>query len=161
MLRNLEVCLKLIIEFKGQVFKIQLQGVDLLHNLTSTFWVLSFCQYNPDLICILHISLFNRLEFSHFSCKLLQATVDLKIPCKCKIDTFCWTFSFETRGRPIRQKDFANRSVMTYGLGKGFQKNPPKFWYCQFLRVLIVVGRCWIKNKKCWEVQKQTMFWKH
>lgn len=144
MLRNPEFCLKLIIEFKGQVFKIQLQGVDLLQNLTSAFWVLSFCQYNSDLICILHISLFNRLEFAHLSCKLLQATVDLKIPCKCKIDTFCWTFSFETRRGPIRPKGFANRNVMTYGLGKNFQKNTANFWYCQFLRVLTVVGRYWI-----------------
>lgn len=143
MLRNLEVCLKLIIEFKGQIFKIQLQGVDLLHNLTSAFSVLSFCQYNSNLICILHISLFNRLEFAHLSCKLLQAAVDLKIPCKCKIDTFCWMFSSETRGGPIRQKGFANRNVMTYGLGKSFQKDTSNFWYSQFLRVLIV--RCWIK----------------
>lgn len=124
MLRNPEVWLKLIIEFKGQIFKIQLRGVDLLHNLTSAFWVLSFCQYNSDLICIHHISLFNGLEFAHLSCKLLQATVDLKIPCKCKTDTFCWTFSFETRGQPTRQKDFPNRNVMIYGLGESFQKIP-------------------------------------
>lgn len=162
MLRNLEVCLKLIIEFKGQIFKIQLQGVDLLHNLTSAFSVLSFCQYNSNLICILHISLFNRLEFAHLSCKLPQAAVDLKIPCKCKIDTFCWMFSSETRGGPIRQKGFANRNVMTYGLGKSFQKDTSNFWYSQFLRVLIVVGRCWVKKKiKCWEVQNESMPWKY